>query len=155
MQRRIEETQAVVLTLITRRSWSSLHGGVAAHTRRSPANPTSKVQQGTGTTILSLLISFSLSLYVRRWCPLLSPLSIYLARHCVFCQMADGSATKIHGPVPSVVVRIKQGSDQGFIYPNRRIQGRTSPAESEKNTAAVMEVGICGGVCYEGDGRSF
>jgi hypothetical protein len=65
------------------------------------------------------------------------------------------SATKIDGPAPSVVVMIKQGSDQGFIYPIRRIQGRTSQAELEKNTAAVMEVRICGGVCYEGDGRSF
>jgi hypothetical protein len=31
-----KDTQVVVLTTITHRSWISVHGGVAAHTRRSP-----------------------------------------------------------------------------------------------------------------------
>jgi hypothetical protein len=56
---------------------------------------------------------------------------------------------KTRGPAPSAVARIKQGSDQGFIYLSRRIQGRMTSAESEKRYddgyGSHSLFGICGG----------
>jgi hypothetical protein len=83
-------------------------------------------------------------------CPLLFPLSIFLAWHRASCQTPDGLATKTRAR-HLAVARIKQGSGQGFIYPSRQIQGRTTSAESEKkkNTMVVMEAIACSGFAEE------
>jgi hypothetical protein len=83
-------------------------------------------------------------------CPLLFPLSIFLASHRASCQTPDGLAAKTRAR-HLAVARIKQGSGQGFIYPSRQIQGRKTSAKSEKkkNTTVVMEAIACSGFAEE------